>query len=75
MLPTIAVGAGGESMSVGDRVMHDFSRVFGTIVAIDRTTSNRQYPYKVQWDDSKEDWYTRNVLIVVKKARKSSTQV
>lgn len=61
-------------MKVGDTVIHDFSRTVGTVIAIDRGQSNRQYPYKVQWDDGREDWYKRNVLLVVKKARKSSTQ-
>ena len=54
-------------MSIGDRVMHDFSQTFGTVIEIRYYA--KKYPFKVQWDNGREDWYDRHVLVVTEEDR------
>lgn len=63
-------------MKVGDEVTHDFSGGLGVIVKIDHTSN---YPYYVEWYDDehkgRQDWYKKEVLMITKRAKESSTQL
>ena len=53
-----------EQLHLKDRVMHDFSKVYGTVTG---KRLKEPYRYRVLWDgdDFTEDWYKREVLVKV----------
>lgn len=53
-----------SELQLGDRVMHDFSKVHGIVTG---KRLAEPYRYRVLWDGDglKEDWYQREVLVEV----------
>lgn len=49
-----------KELRIGDKVMHDYSRVRGQITG---KRAKRPYRYCVLWEDLREDWYKREVLV------------